>query len=212
MLPLIAIHRKKLMRGKKLLPLLAACCAVSLACDFSVLAPSPTAAPTAAPTEIAAPTITPSRTETPFPTRTASATLIPGIEEPVKVGDAELLITKALRRDTFRCGEDSTPVENPETDEILIVMMKVVKGPALTAGQLKNWAERNDIDRIELTAETRGGRSSTEPSLYTCYPRDKTSYTLLEIYLGFVIDRNAEIFTLILPDGAAIPLNSIMPT
>jgi hypothetical protein len=211
MMRLTVIHGKNMPDRKIILPLFVACCAVSLACDFSVFTPAPTGTPAPSPTGTAVPTVPPSPTETPYPTRTASPTLIPGIEEPVKVGEAELLVTKALRRDAFRCGEGSTPVENPETDEFLIVMIKVIKGPALTAGQLKNWIQETAIDRIELAAETRGGSSSTVPLSQTCYPRDKDSYILLEIHLGFVIGRDAQIFTLILPGGAAIPLNPIMP-
>src|SRR4030043_459205 len=110
--------------GKKgMLPVLAVGIVISLACDFSFFAPTPTITPTptptTTPTETITPTVTPSLTNTPFPTRTASPTLIPGIEESVKVGDAQLLITKALRRDTFRCEEESMPAENPEWEGVL---------------------------------------------------------------------------------------------
>lgn len=199
--------------GKKiLLPVLAAILAISLACDFSFLSPGPTATATSTATETTTPTVTPSQTISPFPTRTSSPTLIPGIEAPVQVGDAKLLITKALRRDTFRCGETSTPSENPETEEYLIILMNVIKGPHVTSAQLKNWIQKNGIDRITLTSGTREGHTSTDTFKYPCYPRDKDSYVLLEIHLAFVIDIKAEIFTLVLPDGTEIPLDSLMPS
>jgi hypothetical protein len=195
--------------GKKgIVVILAALLAGSLACDsLPFLTPQPTATPTSTPTLALTPTRTMTSTLTPYPTRTASPTLIPGVEEPVEVEDATLMIGNVIRRDAFRCREDSEPVGNPEAEEFLILLMKVVKGPKLTSYQVDNWIGKNGIDRM-------GIRSSAENFIEPhgwCYVINIDTMVLTEIDLAYVIDRNAKEFFLILPDGKEIPLESFLP-
>ncbi len=200
------------MGKKEILSAMAAGCAILLACDFSFLSPEPSAIPTSTPTETITSTVTPSLTATSFPTRTSSPTLIPGIEEPVQVGDASLLITKALRRETFRCGTDSTPADDPQLEEFLIILFKVIKGPSLTSARVEAWITKNRIEWITLSSMTRDGHGRAGNARHLCTSRDPDSYILTEIHLAFLIDKKAEIFTLSLPDGTAIPLDSLMPS
>ena len=187
---------------------LAALIAGSLACDslpFLPFPPTPTttATPTATLTQTVAPTLTP----TPYPTRTSSPTLIPGIEEPVEVGDANLLITKALLRDSFRCENESEPIENPDQEEFLILLMKVVKGPALFPKEILGWVRKNGIHEAEIKTFNRDSIGYSK----LCYSQNQDTFILTRIDIGYIVDLDAEWFILILPDGMQIPLDSFFP-
>ncbi len=196
------------MEKKGIVLILAALLAGSLACDSIPLLAFPPIA-TAKPTSTVTPTLTltPTATLSPYPTRTPSPTLIPGIEEPVSVGEATLLITNALRRDAFRCKEDSEPIENPDTEEFLILLMRVVRGPVLAPRQVSGWFRENGIDQM-------GIRSSTDDFIDPygrCSIQNNDNMVLTEIHLAFVVDRISKGFILILPDGLEIPLDSFQP-
>jgi hypothetical protein len=194
-----------------MIPVWTACLTAALACNgLAFRSPPPTAAATP-PAETATPSRTGTHTPTSSATRTSSPTLIPGIQEPVNVGDAHLLITKALRRDVFRCGGKSEPIEDPDVEEFLLLLMDVVKGPALTTSQVQAWIRDNDIPRIALTGKTPDERTFSRTCDRLCYERNPETYVLTQLMLGFVIDRDAEDFHVVLPDGMEIPLSSIMP-
>jgi hypothetical protein len=199
------------MSKKGILLVLAACLAASMACQGADLfSPAPTFTPTTTPTETQTPTVTLTVTLTPYPTRTASPTLIPGIEEPMKVGDANLLIVEAVRRDSFRCGEDNAPAENPESEEIFVLVLKVIKGPTYNSDAVGKWIEDNDIKLIKLGSETRNGRESTDKYWHMCIASDNTK-KLAQLMIAYVIDQDAEKFRVILPDKTEIPLDSFFP-
>lgn len=195
------------MRRTGIVCVLAALLAGSLACDaIPFLEPTPTATPSSTPTATVSPTVTLTQTLTPYPTRTPLNTLIPGIEEPVAVGDADLLIFKALRRDVFRCESDSEPVEDPEVEEFLLLLFQVVKGPVLHYKQIDDWMRENKIDRIGLAAS-----NDDLIDIYgSCFIQNPDNLILTEIHLVFVIARNAGGFVLLLPDGMEIPLESFL--
>jgi hypothetical protein len=195
------------MRRTGIVCVLAALFAGSLACDsIPFLEPTPTATVSSTPTTTVSPTITLTQTLTPYPTRTPFNTLIPGIEEPVAVGDADLLIVNVLRRDVFRCESDSEPVENPEEEEFLLLLFQVVKGPVLHYKRIDEWMRENRIDRIGLTAS-----NEEFIDIYgICHIQNPDNMILTEIHLVFVIARNAEGFVLLLPDGMEIPLESFL--
>jgi hypothetical protein len=198
------------MRRNGIVWVLAVLLAGSLACDsipFLQTTLTATASPTAGAT--ASPTVTPmpTTTRTPYPTRTPLPTLIPGVEEPVAVGDADLLILNVLRRDAFRCRSDSEPVENPEEQEFLLLLLKVVKGPALSRSQVENWIEKNGIDRIGVAASG----ADVIDSYGRCFIQNPDNMILTEIHLAFVVARNSEGFVLLLPDGMEISLESFLP-
>jgi hypothetical protein len=196
------------MREHRIAWIVAALFAGSLACDsipFLPSTPTPTAAST--PTETPSPTLTPTATLSPYPTRTASPTLIPGIEEPVPVGDANLLLENVIRRDDFRCGTDSEPIGDPDSKEFLILLLKVVKGPVLSPPQIAKWFRDNDIDQIGI-----GSSAEDFSAVYDrCFAQNKDTLVLIEIHLAFIVDKQAEGFLLILPDGMQIPLDSFFP-
>ncbi|MBN1439525.1 MAG: hypothetical protein JW929_08955 [Anaerolineales bacterium] len=200
------------MRGKAYLLIFALCAAASAGCDFTLLAPAPAFTPTATPTDTPLPTVTPSPTDTPYPTRTASPTPIPGIEEPVQVGEATLRITKALRRDVYRCGDTSVAVEDPESKEFLVIIWNVVKGPQLAAAEVEEWLRDNDIDGIRLEFRNGAGQTWREHIGYRCPIRNRNTYVITEIHTAFLVDRDAERFILILPEGGEIPLESLLPS
>jgi hypothetical protein len=200
------------LRAKGFLPPAAAGCrAVAPACsglDFpaSPFSTVPLASPAAA-TNTAAPTGTP----TPPPTRTPSPTLIPGIEEPVQLGGAQLLITKALRRDVLRCGDSNKPTVDQDPNEFLLLILQVIKGPSVRITQFEDWMRDNRIDRIVLRYKTPDGQGRVKDFRDSCYSYDPDTYILIEIILGFVIERSASDFEVGLPNGTTIPLDSIMP-
>jgi hypothetical protein len=180
----------------------------SLACDSIPFLTFPlmyTATATSTITPTSTVTLTP--TLSPYPTRTSSPTLIPGIEETVNVGDAELLITKVLRRSSFRCGDHDGPVENPKQEEFLLVLFKIVKGPALLPKNIKTWIHENEIDSIEIDSSTQ----DSIPYESICYSQNKDTQVLTELDLAFLIGLEAEGFILVLPDGTEIPLDSFFP-
>jgi hypothetical protein len=180
----------------------------SLACSpLSALVPGLFATPTATAAPSATPSATASATATPYPTRTASPTLISGIEEPVAVGAADVRITKALLRDTFRCGEERIPIANPEKKQYLVVLMSVLKGPVLSADRLSEWIRKNELHLLEV--DSSAGRSIPMDGL--CYRLSAETRALEELEIAFVVDRQAEWFVLTLPDQTEIPLDSLIP-
>jgi hypothetical protein len=180
----------------------------SLACSpVSALVPGLFATPTATAAPSATPTATASATATPYPTRTASPTLIPGIEEPVSVGDAEIRILEALLRDTFRCGPDQIPVDHPEKQRYLIVLVSILKGPVLSEDRLVNWIKKNQLHLLEI--DSSAGRSIPMDNM--CYRLSVETRALDELEIAYVVDRKAEWFVLTLPDETEIPLDSLIP-
>jgi hypothetical protein len=195
------------MKKRVILPILGAFLTGSMACSAI-----PFLAPTATPTVTLTPTMTPTLTSTatltstPTSTRTLTPTKITGIEAPVMIGDAELQFQKALRRSNFVCGTTTQPVDNPNSDEYLLVTAKVSSGPTINIGKDgDDWVSRNGIDRIETTDAGNHFYDITG----ICYNMDN-SKVLTQVALAFVIHKDAESFVLILPDDTHIPLDPIL--
>ncbi len=172
----------------------------------------PFLAPTATPTVTLTPTLTPTltstatRTLTPTLTRTLTPTKITGIEAPVMVGDAKLQFRKALRRATYVCGDSTTPADNPDTEEYLLVTANILTGPTLSTDQdVTDWADHNNIFQFEVVDNNNQFSDITS----FCYSRD-TKGVLLSVDFPFVIQKDATSFVLILPDSTEIPLDSIL--
>ncbi|HEY5118330.1 MAG TPA: hypothetical protein VII90_02660, partial [Anaerolineales bacterium] len=172
----------------------------------------PFLAPTATPTVTLTPTLTPTMTSTATPTstptstRTLTPTKITGIEEPVLIGDAKLQFRKALRRDRFLCGDQSYPVETPDTDEFLILTAKVIGGPVVkTPADMTDWVSANEFDLMEVVDDN--SHYSAYDSI--CYSMDSKD-VVIQVVLPFVINKDAVTFVLILPDDTHIPLDPIL--
>jgi hypothetical protein len=168
----------------------------------------PTATPTATPTPTLTPTLTPTATPTSTPTntRTLTPTKIIGIQEPVLINEANLLFQKALRRDTFLCGDASYPVEDPETDEFLVLTAKVIAGPEIKSGDdFSNWINTNGIDQMEVVDE-----NGHYYSVFTNICGTTNKEVLTQAVIPFVIHKDATSFVLILPDDTHIPLDPLM--
>jgi hypothetical protein len=200
------------LRRKGIVAIGTACLAASLACSGAgFLSPARSPIPASTPTAIPSPTFSPTQTATPLPTRTASPTLIPGLEEPIKAGDAELLIAKALLRDTFRCGASSEPVENPERTIYLILIVTVEGGPKSTSAQLEKWIRETEIDQWALHFSGPGVAGACFGFSQLCTKRDKDTLALSELDIAFDLDITADSFRLALPNGTEIPLDSLVP-
>jgi len=168
--------------------------------------------PTATPTATLTPTLTPTRTPTATPTltptntRTLTPTKIIGIEEPVAIDDTQLQFRKALRRDTFLCGDQSSPADNPDTEEFLLLTAKVTSGPTVaTAQDFEDWVSHNDIGLIQLVDDT-----SQYYDIYSfCYLMDSKK-VMVQATFAFMINKNAASFVLVLPDDTHIPLDPLL--
>ncbi|MBN2085855.1 MAG: hypothetical protein JW748_11595 [Anaerolineales bacterium] len=189
-----------------------ACLAAFPACTggglFSHL---PTASSAATRTDNPIPTATSTQTVPPFPARTSSPTRIPGIEEPLPAGDAQLLITKALLRDVFRCGTESEPVENPGENIFLILLAAVEDGPKATSTQLDKWIRDNGIDEWVIHCSGPAQAGASIGPLRWCTTRDRETLTLTQLDMAFPVAVDAATFSPILPEGLEIPLTPIMP-
>jgi len=196
------------MKKRVILPILGALLTLSMACS-AIPFLAPTATPTVTLTPTPTPTLTPTATltRTPTSTRTPSPTKITGIEAPVMVGDAQLQFRRALRRSTFLCGDQSSPVETPDTNEFLILTVKVIGGPVIkTTDDLDNWIRTNAIDMMEV-ADNNNHYYEINPDI--CYTLDSTK-VVTQLGIPFMIHKEAASFVLILPDDTRIPLDPIM--
>lgn len=196
-----------MIKKRIILPILGMLLTGSLACSTI-----PFLVPTATPTVTLTPTLTPTltststTTSTPTSTRTLTPTKITGIEEPVMIGDAKLQFRRALRRSNFICGTTTQPVDNPNSDEYLLVTAKVFSGPTINTGKDgDDWLSKNGIDQIE----TVDAGNHFHKIAGICYTMD-TSKVLTQVALAFVIHNDAESFVLILPDNTHIPLDPIL--
>jgi len=188
-----------------------ACLAASLACSGTgFFSPSPSPSPASTLTDNPSPTVSPTPTAIPLPTRTASPTLIPGIEEPIRAGNAELLISKALLRDAFRCGTDSKSIDDPENQIFLLLLLMVDGGPKSTTAQLEKWLQDRGIDQwaVNFTGPDDAGKSHGYAQ--HCFKRHPDTLVLIELDLAYPVSSKADSFFLILPDGPEIPLDFIM--
>jgi hypothetical protein len=191
------------MKTGRIIPLLLLISVGSLACSpLSALLPGLFTTPTATPTVTLMPTPTSTATPTPWPTRTASPTLIPGIEEPVKIGSATVLISNALRREEFRCGADNVPLQDPDRKQYLIVLADIVKGPVLNPDNIAEWIRKNKLHLLEIDSSTRKSISMDN----MCYSLNPDTRALKQLEIAFLVDRKAEWFNLTLPDKTEIPL------
>jgi hypothetical protein len=195
-----------------MVPAIAACLTASLACKGVAFLPPLQVSPSPSDSmAAAAPGVTRTPTLTAFPTSTASPTPIPGIQNPVAVGEAQLLIRKALRRDVYRCGGEILPADDPESEEFLLLVLKVVKGPSMTISGTKIWIVENGIDGILLGYRIPDGREGKLNPRETCFERNPDTYVLTQIMLAYLIPFGAEDFLAFLPDGTVVPLGSLMP-
>jgi hypothetical protein len=189
-----------------------ACLAASLACSGAgYSSPSQNPSPVSTPTDNPSPTVSPAPTAIPLPTCTASPTLIPGIEEPIAAGNAELLISRVLRRDAFRCGTDSEPIDDPENHFFLLLILTVGGGPKLTNAQLEKWIQDQGIDHWTVNFTGPDGAGESRGYAHHCFTRHPGTLVLIELDLAFPVSSKADSFFLILPDGPEIPLDFIMP-
>ncbi|MGB7537657.1 MAG: hypothetical protein WBM17_03885 [Anaerolineales bacterium] len=183
-----------------------------MACNgITFLSRSPIPSLTSSPTEIPSPTVTPAPTATPLPTRTASPTLIPGIEVAVDVDDAKLFISKALRRDTFRCGAASEAADYPERNTFLVLPVAVEGGPRSASAQLEKWLRVNAIDPWAVHFSGAGIAGASLGFFRSCIARDKDTLALTELGNAFDVEITADGFLPALPDETEIPLDSLVP-
>jgi hypothetical protein len=180
----------------------------SMACN-SIPFLAPTATPTATLTPTVTYTPTPTATFTPSPTRTRtpSPTKIIGIEEPVKIGRAMLQFRQALRRNEFRCGDQTDPVENPDIQEYLVLVADVISGPVITKDQeMRDWVKDNQIQLLAVV----DNNENYSDFINLCYAINSSTNTLTRVTVAFLVDMAAKSFVLILPDDIEIPLDRLM--
>jgi len=97
-------------------------------------------------------------------------------------------------------------VDNPDSDEYLLVTPKVFSGPTLNTDQVgDDWVRNMGIDQIEIV----DAGIHFYDIAGICYFMD-ASKVLNQVALAFVIHKDAESFVLILPDDTHIPLDPIM--
>jgi hypothetical protein len=199
--------RREMMKKRRLLPVLGTLLLGSIACSgFSFLVPTATPTITLTPTLTSTPTFTPTPTYTPTPTRTLTPTKIPGIEEPVTVGDTQMQFQKALRRSTYICGTTTQPATNPDTDEFLLVTAKVINGPTINSRQdFQNWINKENFDQIQTVDD-----GNNYYDLMSTCGTPNSSNEIVKVVFAFEISKAAQTFVLDLPDGTQIPLDSIM--
>jgi hypothetical protein len=197
-----------MIKKRVILPILGTLLTGSMACStIPFLAPTATSTVTLTPTLTPTMTSTSTPTSTPTSTRTLTPTKITGIEEPVMIGDAKLQFRRALRRDSFLCGDQSYPVETPDTDEFLVLTVKVIEGPMVkTEDDISNWITSNKINMMEVV-DINNHYSDINPDI--CYQRDSKDM-VTQLVIPFVIHKAAASFVLILPDDIHIPLGPIL--
>jgi hypothetical protein len=198
------------MKNKAILSIFGMLLVGSMACSavpFLAHTPTPT------PTQTSTPTLTPTNTSTATPTltptktRTLTPTKLIGIEEPVTVGDAKLQFRRALRRSAFECGDKSYPVDNPDTEEFLVLTVRVVDGPAVKTGkEMSTWINMNGIDMLEIIDNNKHYSDEYGNVCYQISGED----VVTQLFFPFVIAKEATSFVLILPDDTRIPLDPIM--
>jgi hypothetical protein len=125
-------------------------------------------------------------------------------------GNAELLISKALRRNAFRCGADSKSIDDPENQIFLLLLLMVDGGPKSTTAQLEKWLQDRGIDQWAVNFTGPDGAGKSRGYTQHCFSRDRDTLLLIELDLAFPVSRRADSFFLILPDGPEIPLDFIM--
>jgi hypothetical protein len=97
-------------------------------------------------------------------------------------------------------------VDNPDTDEFLVLTAKVIGGPVINSGDdMTEWVRTNDIEMLEIVDNNGKYSDYTE----VCYIMNSKK-VLTQTIFPFVIHKAATSFVLILPDDTHIPLDPLM--
>jgi hypothetical protein len=153
------------------------------------------------------PTDTATLTPSPTRTRTPSPTKIIGIEEPVTIRQATLQFRQALRRKEFRCGDQTDPAENPDTQEYLVLVANVISGPVINKDrETRDWVMNNQIQLLEVV----DNNDNYSDFINLGYAIDSSTNTHIHVTVAFLVDMAAKSFVLILPNDIEIPLDDIL--